>query len=78
MGLEDDVFSKTLSVFADYSSHDIRCSGCKKHIGYVYCRSESYSVCANVYDFIAAAAVDDDAGGSFTTTSCNSASIRSW
>ncbi|CAI5737232.1 unnamed protein product [Peronospora destructor] len=40
VGLEGDVFSKTPTVFADYSSHDIRCSGCKKHIGWEFYHDE--------------------------------------
>ncbi|CAI5704445.1 hypothetical protein KXD40_001397 [Peronospora effusa] len=40
IGLEGDVFSKKSTVFADYSSHDIRCSGCKKHIGWEFYHDE--------------------------------------
>ncbi|CAI5745557.1 unnamed protein product [Peronospora destructor] len=40
VGLEGDVFSKTSTVFADYSLHDIRCSGCKKHIRWEFYHDE--------------------------------------
>eukprot|EP00644_Phytophthora_capsici_P004191 jgi/Phyca11/15969/fgenesh1_pg.PHYCAscaffold_17_\ len=36
IGLEGDVFSKKATVFDDYSWRDIRCTSCKRHIGWSF------------------------------------------
>ncbi|KAH7476700.1 Protein OS-9-like protein [Phytophthora ramorum] len=36
LGLEGDIFSKKATVFDDYSWRDIRCSSCKRHIGWAF------------------------------------------
>ncbi|OWZ21333.1 hypothetical protein PHMEG_0004140 [Phytophthora megakarya] len=40
LGLEGEVFSKKATVFDDYSWRDIRCSSCKRHIGWAFYHDE--------------------------------------
>ncbi|KAE9360469.1 hypothetical protein PR003_g183 [Phytophthora rubi] len=40
LGLEGEVFSKKATVFDDYSWRDIRCSSCKRHIGWAIYHDE--------------------------------------
>lgn len=34
-GIESDAFTTSATFFEDYNWRDIRCSSCKRHIGYV-------------------------------------------
>ncbi|KAG7388316.1 hypothetical protein PHYBOEH_007895 [Phytophthora boehmeriae] len=40
VGLEGEVFSKKATVFEDYSWRDIRCTSCKRHIGWAFYHDE--------------------------------------
>lgn len=40
MGVEDDAFSNTATVFDGYSWRDLRCSSCKRHIGWAFYHDE--------------------------------------
>ncbi|KAK1939337.1 Protein OS-9 [Phytophthora citrophthora] len=40
IGLEGDVFSKKATVFDDYSWRDIRCTSCKRHLGWAFYHDE--------------------------------------
>ncbi|RLN94282.1 hypothetical protein BBJ28_00007678 [Nothophytophthora sp. Chile5] len=55
LGLEGEAFSKKATVFDDYSWRDIRCSGCKRHIGWAFYHDElQQCVNTHVVDSLAA------------------------